>query len=805
MESNKNPGLKKFLNLERIQFAALIFLLVLIPSFFLTSNFVTFQFAKAFLLSVGITCAFSIFLIGIIKKGQLTLIKSPVFIGLGAVVLAYVLSAVFSGTFYKTFIGYGFESTTATFVILMALLTILFAHTFTDAKKIFLAYLAFFAVSFAMGLFHISRLWFGSDFLSLGIFSTLVSNIVGSWSEVGVFFGISVILSLLALETLRLSRLYRFILWAVLIVSFAMVFVVNFSMVWYVLATVVILFFVYYSSSSGLFTNKVFVSNDGTNEQGVRQQETPRRRIAFKSLFVAIAIIVCLLPVTRDLSQGLSVRLGIENVEVRPSWQSTRDVLVSTLSEQPIIGAGPNRFSVQWQLFRPDVNLGNFWNSTFSLGVGYIPTSIIETGIVGILAWLGFVVSFLYVGFRGLFARGIDLYTRYALVSSFTVSLFLWVIMFIYIPSAPLIGLTFAFTGLFIASSVSARISRQKTFEFMKYEKLSFVVVMALVFVLICVVGLGYILFETQRSSIYFQKGISIINSGQDVDAGENYLARAAELSGHDIYFQSLTELNILRIQAVMANAIGREEVTETEQQNFQTALSRAIEFSLLAVKADPKNFQNHALVGKVYETIVPVKIEKTYENSLKGYRAALALSPRNPALYLDLARLDVTNGDLDGAQINVQKSLELKPNFVDAIFLQSQIDVARGNLPLAIKSVEKIVALTPNDPLGYFRLGILKYENKDYTGAIQSLEQSVVRVPVYANARYFLGLSYAAAGRTSDALVQFREVQKTNKENAELASIISNLEAGRSPFSSASSSVSDVEDIEELPVEENY
>ena len=121
-----------------------------------------------------------------------------------------------------------------------------------------------------------------------------------------------------------------------------------------------------------------------------------------------------------------------------------------------------------------------------------------------------------------------------------------------------------------------------------------------------------------------------------------------------------------------------------------------------------------------------------------------------------------------------------------------------------AIVSSQVATQINPNDPLLFFQLGILQYDDKDYANAVTSLEKAVSLSSQYANARYFLGLSYVRVGRNSDAILQFEELAKTNPDNKEVAFILSNLKAGKSPFSDAKPPIdSKPEKRKTLPVSE--
>ncbi len=73
-----------------------------------------------------------------------------------------------------------------------------------------------------------------------------------------------------------------------------------------------------------------------------------------------------------------------------------------------------------------------------------------------------------------------------------------------------------------------------------------------------------------------------------------------------------------------------------------------------------------------------------------------------------------------------------------------------------------------------------MRYDNKDFTGAAAAFEQAVALTPDYANAKYFLGLSYNQLNRKPQAIALFQDLVKTNPDNKEVALILTNLQAGK-------------------------
>ena len=105
-----------------------------------------------------------------------------------------------------------------------------------------------------------------------------------------------------------------------------------------------------------------------------------------------------------------------------------------------------------------------------------------------------------------------------------------------------------------------------------------------------------------------------------------------------------------------------------------------------------------------------------------------------------------------------------------------------------AIKQAEYAASLSPNDATVFFRLGLLRYNNSDYTGSIDALERAVIIDSTYVNAHYFLGQAYQKAGRTDDALIQYKLLSKAFPDNQVLKDAISSISSPVSTTIQASS-----------------
>ncbi|MFA5838595.1 MAG: tetratricopeptide repeat protein [Candidatus Paceibacterota bacterium] len=779
---------KKIFDFEKLSFIFLFLTIFLIPLFFIPSTSVALNSGKMFLLVFGTLLSFIFWLISKFKEGKFELPKSIVFIFALIVPLAYLISSFFSGSFRTSFLGGGFEIDTFGSIAILFLLFILITLLFKSKQKLFYLYVGFFISVIVVSLFQILRLIFGPEFLSLGVFFGAVSSMVGKWNDLGIFFGLAIVLLLSSLEFLNMTKLMKIISYIILLVSLLFLVVINFVTVWFVVGLFSLILFIY----SLMFKPKI-------------QTEDSANNVSSKKRFPFIPLVVFVISVVFVVSGGLftetiSNLFGTSQIEVRPSWQSTFEIAGKALKNDLILGSGPNRFNTEWLLNKPaGINDTIFWNTDFNSGISLVFSSLTTTGLLGFISWILFVVMFLFVSLKGVFNLKDDLLKKSIVISSFFGSIYLWVFTMLYVPDIAVLSLAFVFSGILIASLYNDEAIKKINISFSKDSKMGMVIVS--VFVLLLALTLLFGVFETKKfiSNIYFQKGMISANINNDITNAEKNIKTAIKFDGSDLYYRTLSQIGLAKLNLISTQKDVKQEVL---QEQFQNALGETIDSAKEAVDIDNTNYQNWIALGSVYEAVVPLKIEGAYESAMASYQQALKYNPESPAIYLTMARLDVLNGDIKKARENITNALNKKNNYTEAFFLLSQIEVDQGNISAAISSVESASTLSPNDPTVFFYLGLLKYNNKNFTGAVSPLERAVALSPSYSNAKYFLGLSYEKVDRITDAIAQFEDVAKLNPDNQEVKQILENLKNGKDALSNTSSATTP-EKREELPVKE--
>jgi len=352
------------------------------------------------------------------------------------------------------------------------------------------------------------------------------------------------------------------------------------------------------------------------------------------------------------------------------------------------------------------------------------------------------------------------------------------------VPSPAMFSLTFIWSGIFIAVLVASGVIGAKKFSFLENPVKNFVSILLIVLVLVGVVALGYSVATKALAETYFNKGNVALSTSNDLSQGQADAVKAFSISRNPAYARTIADIYLARISELLQSTTTSQ--TDAAKQ-FQTLFGTAIQAAQESVTLDPTDYQNYLELGKVYGSVVSLKITGAYDAAKGAYGQALALNPQNPEIYYDLAGLDVANGDNATAETDLNKALSEKNDYADAIYLLSQIYIQENKLPEATDAVKALAVLSPSNAGIFFELGLLEYNQNDYTDAVQAFDQAITLSPGYANAQYFLGLSDYYLKDNTDAVAQFQALAKSNPDNTDVATILANLKAGKAPIPPAS------------------
>jgi tetratricopeptide (TPR) repeat protein len=743
---------------------------------------IPFLFTKVTIIAIGGLIALAFFILARLTRGNI--IVPPVML-LGAlwlVPIAYGLSTLFSGTPASiAFFGTELEPDTFGFMLILAAFASLTALVFRRVAH----YGTFFKVA-AISAAAIFLVQIG--FVLVGHFApNLVApsaNLIGSFVDFGMFVGLAVITGLLALRFLTVAKRTRTFIWVVVGVGLALLALVNSVLVWTLVALVGLGLFIEAimsrrpSSVDSDLDGVTMISEESTDTMNTGGHDASGLGAPLVVLIIALFFLIG----SGTIGNSLTTAFKTNILDVRPSWQSTFAVGSHAYASQPIFGSGPGTFGTEWLKFRDRaLNDTVFWNVDFTSGVGLIPTSFVTTGALGALAWLAFLGLFLFFGLRALLFRApTDPFVRFVSMATFTGSLYVLALSVFSVPGPIVLLLGFFMIGLFISSLRYGKNRAEWGIVFAKNPRVGFVIVFGLTLLLLGAVLAAYVVTERYLSSVSYAKASQAISAG-DLDGAAKAVGDSILFAPTDRAYQLAAAIGIARMNQIASDT---KLSPSDAQQKFQAALSGSIDAALTATRLSPNNYQNWAVLGSVYQTVVPLNIDGAYQNAKTAYEKAVTLNPTNPALPYILAQLEIAQKNTAAAETDLTTAISLKHDYTQAIFLLSQLEAQMGKAKEALQAAEAAMYFAPNDPTVLFQVGILRSGTGDITGAIQALSHAVELNPQYANARFFLAVAYANAGKLDQALAQLQAVAELSPENATaLAANIAQLQAGKNPF----------------------
>ncbi len=779
--------IKKSWGFEELAGWGIVALVFLLPIFFVPNNLFPFSGGKVTLI-LAITLISLLFVVlYFIKKGRVTVPVHPFFLSSLAVLLVYLVSAIFSKSgFVMSIAGYGTETHSFAFLAFLFLLMFIGFYVFQRKERILYALLAIVLSGLILALFFIIRFIFGFDVLSFGMFFESTSNPLGSWVNVGMFFGLMLIVVTAGLEMLGENKVLKVLLYIGLIISLFFLILINIPLIWVAVGLITFLFIVYLISSSDSFDEKGF--------------SFPV--VSLIVLFLAIAMMFFGDMPSRSLADLIEVRGEMDPV---PTWSSTFSIARETITENPlraVVGAGPIDFSYQWKLHQPEgVVFSNFWNTEFNSGVGYFPTTLVGVGILGAIAWVSVIFFFFIAIIAALRVRLSDVVSNYTFITSIAVSIFLLFSAMTSPLSHVLLVIMFVFMSVPFAILALNNALPMKTYELSRRSKEGLASTMVLVVVLGALLLFGAFMIQRISSSFFLDRSIVSWQVEEDIERANIHMERAVLMSEQDRYYRIWSEIPLIYIREQVIPAIDEADdvdlITNIIREQFGAALARAER----AVQLRDNSHFNWLALGSVNESMIPFNFEGAYEGAMQSYDEALKHAPNNPSVLLRKANVELAMDNVDGAENYAIEALGMKPNFTNAFFFLANMEFEAGRSGEALARLQEALIATPNNPSVYFQIGLLHYQGEDMDSADRNFRRSVTLSPNFDNAWYFYGLTRYEMGEADDAIEIFSSLAEAYPENMELSNILSNMQAGDDAFLGVTSPFDEPTD---LPLEED-
>lgn len=737
---------------------------IFVPLFFFIPYLpVTLDASKGFFICIGATLSVLFWLIACLGEGKFTIPKDRLILFAALIPLVFLISSFFSSSLYISFFGSGFEAGTFGSMLVLFIIFLLSSIYFQTEKRLWYFFAFLFIGAVIVAIFEFINIFIGFGRFPYFFQGISSGNVFGSWNNFALFWGLIILLSAFTIEFLKTKGILLALQYFLLVVGVLFLIIINLPLAWLLV---------------GLFSVIIFVYNISIQHAGVKvvQGNTDgKKKFPFTALAIAFICLIFLFG-NNYIGGFVSKYIGVSNVDVRPSFTATSQIALGALKHNPLFGTGPNTFVIDWAMWQPKgIAQTIYWNTDFTSGFSSLYTFALTTGLLGLISFLAFFVVFLIRGAQSLRVALKDTLSNYFIFATLITSVYLWITVIVYNTNIVMLMLAFASSGMLIGILVYKRVIGAKNSSFLNDPRSSFFSILGLVALIILSIFVVYVYAEKFASIIYFSKGLNNSNAAtmESLSASEKMIGKAIALDDNDIYHRALSQVYVNEIGIIINDKT-------ISQDNLRSNLQRLVNLAQgeagLAVSRNPKQYANYINLGNVYSAFVPLSIANSYDSAVQAYNRASELAPNNPLVLLSRAQLEYANKNNDQAKSFIKQALDIKYNYIDAIFFLAQIETSEGNIADAIKQAEYASVLAPNDETVFFRLGMLRYNNGDYAGAISAFEQAVMLNTNYLDARYFLAQSYQKNGRIADALTQFKILSSVLPNNQDIKNAINSL-----------------------------
>lgn len=668
---------------EKITLVTLSICAALLPLFVIPSTSIAFFFAKFGLVTLGVLIGAIALVLQVLSERKIEryslLLNSALFI----LPVIYIVSAFFTVHAGQSLMGNGAELDTAYAIFLGVSTSYLISRTFRLKKHVLMFSFGFLAVSFVISLFHLARFAFGAGFLSFGVFTSISSNTIGSFNELGLYAGISAIIALLGIELLTPEKRLKIGLYASLVASLLVVLVTNFNVV-------TNLFNLGVSLSLSLlvaaFALVIFI------HKKVANPKAPLPVASLVTLLVSLILTIAISPISDKMNTWIGISPQ-ETLSVQVSPAATYNLAEQTYKEgvtKSLLGTGPNRFYTAWAKYKPvgsngSVNNTQFWNVDFNLGSGYVPTAFVTVGILGGLAWVFFLAVLLYYisSLLKVVARPdketVSTYTAWVVSTG---TLYLWMSAIFYTVGPVLLFSAFAFTGLLLATLVREGVIKPKTvaWNVASYWK-GFIVTFLMILLIVVFMYVGYAWQQRLSASMTIQSVSAALQSNPSgITEAETKLADAINMYYNTNTLRLASDISLVRPAKLISDAggiVSPDKITQEVVTDISFAINTARRAAIDRGVSD--DYRDWLQLGKAYETATFLGATSTASLAVESYVQAERLNPTSPIPPYLVGRLYAFARNFEVALQKLQQSVALKPDYTEASELIQAVRTAGG------------------------------------------------------------------------------------------------------------------------------
>ena len=747
---------------------------------------VTLSMSKGIILTLGAIIGMIVYLLDSIYSGSFLLPKSKLWLILISVVISTTLTALFVPGIRQSFIGSGFDFATILTLFTSFVYFFLFSVWGNGINTTKYIVRTFLTTGFIVVLFEIFQIFFNIVGLAPRLFIGLSqSNLIGSFNELALYLGALVMVTAILLENKSLGKLMKVISVITLLVSLALLFLINYRFVWQLVGLFGVTLFIY-QIMTNIKKNKSITNDTIENIVSVNNKKKVFSLIAFLLMIFAFIGIIGATSISNLTSQKPFYFL---NNEIRPAFVSTVIVLKDSYVKNPITGSGLNRFNQSWEsskssLLNGKLNASPYWSSSFNSGFSSFLTLLITLGLIPALLFIWFIILLIKKIYTLFSKKTIENAKNKELFIYGGLAIYTAVIFIFNIPSTALNVTIFAFWGMVLAYVDNTNMIPLKRLDFINDSRHTFFSILSIMIVILLLAIGSYHLTRSYYANYLVNKSSLMETSLSNLEKGESYIQTAFNINSIDSYARSLSNIQSLKVIAILNDSSKTEEEKSTL---IQENIANSVNSAKNAISLNPKNYLNYLSLLSIQENLIQLGSTDIYEEAIKTADQALLLAPNNLGIIMRQAKIATNLKKYEEASIYLDKILAINIYYIDAYILRSQIYLTNNNSDLALATISKAESLNPRNALLPYQKGLIYSSIGNYKSSAESLEKALRLSPSSLEIYSVLAVTYEKLGNTNATIKTLENAKQYIKDTTEVDALIQRAKNGQS-ISSASS-----------------
>ena len=167
---------------------------------------------------------------------------------------------------------------------------------------------------------------------------------------------------------------------------------------------------------------------------------------------------------------------------------------------------------------------------------------------------------------------------------------------------------------------------------------------------------------------------------------------------------------------------------------------------------------------------------KQDYKTSEGEYRKLLLANLKLPEVYSQLAWICAMSNRLDEAKSLWESSLELSPNYVNALLGLGDVYKYERDFNQAILVLKQVVALQPDHAMSYLSISYSNMQLGNYIESEKACLKALKIAPNLTQAQDYLGEIYNAKGEVEKAQKHFEQQLNKNPKNIKALYSLGNL-----------------------------